>query len=101
MPDLPYPTVEHLATAVILLDDESGVVYLNPAAEHLFDVSGKNLRGLPMQQVFTHTEQLASAIQQAVQNNARFIEHDLTLGTHAHGRGGLCFSWPPPCACRA
>ena len=86
MPDLPYLTLEHLATAVILLDDESRVVYLNPAAEHLFDVSGKNLRGLPMQQVFTHTEQLASAIQQAVQNNASFIEHDLTLGTHAHGR---------------
>ena len=86
MPDLPYLTLEHLATAVILLDDESRVAYLNPAAEHLFDVSGKNLRGLPMQQVFTHTEQLASAIQQAVQNNASFIEHDLTLGTHAHGR---------------
>ncbi len=86
MPDLPYLTLEHLATAVILLDDESRVVHLNPAAEHLFDVSGKNLRGLPMQQVFTHTEQLASAIQQAVQNNASFIEHDLTLGTHAHGR---------------
>jgi len=86
MPDLPYLTLEYLATAVILLDDESRVVYLNPAAEHLFDVSGKNLRGLPMQQVFTHTEQLASAIQQAVQNNASFIEHDLTLGTHAHGR---------------
>jgi two-component system nitrogen regulation sensor histidine kinase GlnL len=86
MPDLPYLTLEHLATAVILLDDESRVAYLNPAAEHLFDVSGKNLRGLPMQQVFTHTEQLASAIQQAVQNDASFIEHDLTLGTHAHGR---------------
>ena len=86
MPDLPYLTLEHLATAVILLDDESSVVYLNPAAEHLFDVSGKNLRGQPMQQVFTHTEQLASAIQQAVQNDASFIEHDLTLGTHAHGR---------------
>src|SRR4030065_669539 len=97
MPDLPYLTLEHLATAVILLDDESRVAYLNPAAEHLFDVSGKNLRGLPMQQVFTHTEQLASAIQQAVQNDASFIEHDLTLGTHAHGRGDVrCCGAPPP-----
>lgn len=86
MPDLPYLTLEHLATAVILLDDESRIAYLNPAAEYLFDVSGKNLRGLPMQQVFTHTEQLASAMQQAVHNNASFIEHDLTLGTPAHVR---------------
>jgi len=86
MSDLLYLTLEYLATAIILLDDESRVTYLNPAAEHLFDVSGKNLHGLPVQQVFTHSEQLASAMQQAVHNNASYIEHDLTLGTHAHGK---------------
>jgi two-component system nitrogen regulation sensor histidine kinase GlnL len=86
MPDFPYLTLEYLATAVILLDDESRIAYINPAAENLFDVSGNNLHGLPLQQVFTHTEQLASAMQQAVHNNASYIEHDLTLGTHAHGK---------------
>jgi two-component system nitrogen regulation sensor histidine kinase GlnL len=86
MPDLPYLTLEYLATAVILLDDESRIAYINPAAENLFDISDKNLHGLPLQQVFTHTEQLASAMQQAVHNNASYIEHDLTLGTHAHGK---------------
>jgi len=86
MPEFPYLTLEYLATAVILLDDESRIAYINPAAEHLFDISDKNLHGLPLQQVFTHTEQLASAMQQAIHNNASFIEHDLTLGTHAHGR---------------
>jgi len=95
MPDSANLTLEYLATAVILLDDESRIAYLNPAAENLFDVSGKNLRGLPMQQVFTHTEQLASAMQQAVHNNASFIEHDLTLGTHAHGKLHLrCVATP-------
>lgn len=86
MPDLPYLALEYLATAVILLDEESRIVYLNPAAENLFDVSGKNLLGHPLQQVFTHTEQLANAMQQAIQNDASYIEHDLSLGTHAHGR---------------
>jgi two-component system, NtrC family, nitrogen regulation sensor histidine kinase GlnL len=86
MSDFPYLTLEYLATAVILLDDESRIAYINPAAEHLFDISDKNLHGLPLQQVFTHTEQLASAMQQAVHNNASYIEHDLTLGTHAHGK---------------
>jgi len=86
MPDLPYLTLEYLATAVILLDDETRIAYINPAAENLFDVSGKNLLGHPLQQVFTHTEQLASAMQQAIQNNASYIEHDLSLGTHAHGK---------------
>lgn len=86
MPDIPHLTLEYLATAVILLDEELRIAYLNPAAEHMFDVSGKNLLGYPVQQVFTHTEQLASAMQQAVHNNASYIEHDLTLGTHAHGK---------------
>ncbi|OGT01605.1 MAG: PAS domain-containing sensor histidine kinase, partial [Gallionellales bacterium RIFCSPLOWO2_02_58_13] len=86
MPDLPTFTLEHLATAVILLDGEARVVYLNPAAEHLFDVSGKNLLGHPVQQAFTDTGQLAHAMQHAIRDNASYIEHDLTLGTHAQGK---------------
>lgn len=84
MSEFPYLTLEYLATAVIMLDEESRIAYINPAAEHLFDISEKNMHGVPLQQVFTHTEQLASAMQQAVQNNASFIEHDLTLGTHVN-----------------
>jgi len=86
MPDIISRALEYLSTAIILLDDESRILYMNPAAESLFDVSWKNLVGHPLQQVFTHTEQLSSAIQQALQNNASFIEHDLTLGIHAQGR---------------
>ncbi|HET7832623.1 MAG TPA: nitrogen regulation protein NR(II) [Gallionella sp.] len=86
MPDFPTLTLEYLATAVILLDGEARVVYLNPAAEHLFDVSGRNLLGHTVQQAFTHTEQLGSAMQQALENNASYIEHDLMLGTQSHGK---------------
>ena len=86
MPDFPSFTPEHLATAVILLDEEGRVVYLNPAAEHLFDVSGKNLLGYPVQQAFTDAAQLTNAMQHAIRDNASYIEHDLALGTHAHGK---------------
>lgn len=86
MPDNFLPTLEHLATAVILLDGQSRIAYLNPAAENLFALSSKNLIGHPMLHAFTHTEQLAAAMQHALSNNASYIEHDLTLGTHAHGR---------------
>jgi two-component system nitrogen regulation sensor histidine kinase GlnL len=85
MPHFPL-TLEYLSTAVILLDAESRVAYLNPAAENLFDLNSKNLLGHPLQQVFTHTEQLTSAIQQAVRNHASYIEYDLVLGVHAHGK---------------
>ncbi len=86
MPNFPFLTLEYLSTAVIVLDEESRIAYLNPAAENLFDLSSKNLLGHPLQQVFTNTEQLANAMQQAVHNHASYIEHDLILGTHAHGK---------------
>jgi two-component system nitrogen regulation sensor histidine kinase GlnL len=86
MPDTFLPTLEHLSTAVILLDDRLRIAYLNPAAENLFALSSKNLIGQAVQQAFTHTEQMASALQQALSNNASYIEHDLTLGSPAHGK---------------
>ncbi len=83
---IPKVTLEHLATAVILLDADSCIKYLNPAAEDLFDLNGKNLLGSGLQQAFTDTEQLSSAIRQALKNNASYIEYDLILGTQARGR---------------
>ena len=84
MPDTHFPSLEHLSTAVILLDSQSRVAYINPAAENLFALSSKSLIGHPLQHALTHTEQLASAMQQALTNNASYIEHSLTLGTYAH-----------------
>ena len=86
MPDTFFPTLEHLATAVILLDEQSNIAYLNPASENLFALSNKNLIGYSLQHAFTHTGQLLAAMQQALDNNASYIEHDLMLGTHTQGR---------------
>lgn len=95
MPDHSTLKPEHLTTAVILLDTESRIAYINPAAEHLFDVSGKNVIGLAAQQAFTDTAQLANAMQQAIRDGASYIEHDLTLGTHSHGKLHLhCVATP-------
>ena len=80
-----FPTLEHLSTAIILLDSESRISYLNPAAEHLFGVSKTNLIAHPLQHAFTHTEQLVANIQSALANHASHIEHDLILGTHSLG----------------
>lgn len=81
MSDPLLPTLEHLNTAVILLDEESRIVYLNPAAENLFGLSKNNLLNHPLQHVFTHTELLFNTIQMALAENASHIEHDLTLST--------------------
>ena len=89
------PSLEHLATAVILLDEQTRVTYLNPAAEALFGLSSKNLVGHPLQHAFTHTEQLSLALQQAISNQATYIEHDLTLGSHQEGKLHLLCSVTP------
>lgn len=86
MPDLLLPTLEHLATAIVLLDGSLRIAYLNPAAESLFGVSNRNLDGHSVQHAFTHTEQLAAAIQHALENNATYIEHDLAVGAHGQGK---------------
>ena len=83
MPTAHLPTLEHLATAVILLDDQSRIAFLNPAAEHLFGLSNTNLIGHPLQYAFTNTEQLFGTIQSALSSRAAHIEHELLLGTHA------------------
>jgi two-component system nitrogen regulation sensor histidine kinase GlnL len=86
MADNFMPTFEHLATAIILLEGESHIAYLNPAAENLFALSSKSLIGHSVQHVFTHTEQLAAAMRHALINNASYIEHDLMLGIPPHGK---------------
>ncbi|MBI5919613.1 MAG: PAS domain-containing protein [Nitrosomonadales bacterium] len=86
MPENRIPSLEHLATAILLLDSEARIAYLNPAAENLFDVSRKHLLGHPLQHVFTQTGQLAAAMQHALNNHASYIEHELTLGTPNHGK---------------
>ena len=78
-------SLEHLATSVILLDGESRVIYLNPAAENLLGLSNKHLIGQSLQQTFADAEQLLHAIQQAQQNHAAYVEHDLRL-TSPQGR---------------
>ena len=88
MSDPVIPSLEYLATAIVLLDEQTRVTYLNPAAEALFGLSSKNLVGHPLQHAFTHTEQLAQALQQALSNQSTYIEHDLILGMH-HQEGKL------------
>lgn len=85
MPISFLPSLEHLATAVILLDEESRIAYLNPAAEYLFGLSNSNLIGHPLQHAFTHTEQLLGVVRSALASHASHIEHELTLGTPALG----------------
>ena len=60
MPEREYHAfsgLDLLASAVVLVDDDFGVRYLNPAAENLVAASTKTLSGKPLKDVigYSHT----------------------------------------------
>jgi len=75
-----------LATAVLLLDRTRVVIYANPAAEHLFELSKKHLLGHRPEQIFTEVAGLLAAIDKAVETGASYSEQELELGVNGKPR---------------
>ena len=76
-----FAGLEHLTTAVVLLDQNLRIVYLNPSAENLFKLSRKHVIGTPLQQVFGEAETLPKAVEAALLTHASFTEHEIILAT--------------------
>ena len=81
---VPFSGLELLTTAVMLLDKNLLVKYMNPAAENLFALSAKNIAGQTLRQIFTDSDDLAGAVAHALSSRASFTEHDLTIATSSH-----------------
>jgi two-component system nitrogen regulation sensor histidine kinase GlnL len=76
-----FAGLEHLATAVILLDQDRNVVYANPGAEVVFALSARQITGLNISQVFPDCEILHAALENAVNNHSPFREHEFVITT--------------------
>jgi two-component system, NtrC family, nitrogen regulation sensor histidine kinase GlnL len=76
-----FSGLEHLATAVILLNVSHRVVYANPSAEVLFALSATQIHGSQISEVFLNCEILQIAIDNAVKNNSPYREHEFALST--------------------
>ncbi|MGH8750220.1 MAG: nitrogen regulation protein NR(II) [Burkholderiales bacterium] len=87
--------LELLATAVILLDEDLLVQYVNPAAENLFELSAKNIKGRALSQVFDEANMLTAALNYAFNHNCSYIEHDLQLAVHGRPRLHLSCATTP------
>jgi two-component system, NtrC family, nitrogen regulation sensor histidine kinase GlnL len=87
--------LEHLSTAVMLLDQDFRVQYVNSAAESLFDLSNRAVVGQPLVAVFHESGYLLAAIRQALEENAAYLEHDLVLAPHGHPKLHLSCSVTP------
>ncbi|MBY0579835.1 MAG: PAS domain-containing protein [Burkholderiales bacterium] len=77
----PFPGLDLLATAVLLLDENLNVVYANLSAENLFELSQKHIVERPLPSLFSDMGELITAVSKSLLHNASYIEHDLVLVT--------------------
>jgi two-component system nitrogen regulation sensor histidine kinase GlnL len=78
--------LELLATAVLLLDRERAILYANPAAENLFELSKKQLVGSTPSAAFGDVAQLDAAIDKAIGSGASYTEQELELAVNGKAR---------------
>ena len=73
------PGLEWLATAVVVLNDQQLISYLNPAAENLLQLSAKQYLGFGLEHVFVDPGPLLAAIAQAAQKQWSYTEQEIEL----------------------
>ena len=83
LPVTAFAGLDLLSSAVILLDAELVIQYLNPAAENLFAISARQLLRRPLAQLLGEPPGLAAALVNALSNNWSYTGQNLT--THRHG----------------
>jgi two-component system nitrogen regulation sensor histidine kinase GlnL len=75
----PFPGLELLATAVLMLDEQLLVTYANPAAETLLAHGRKHLLGAAVAKVLPGNERFLALLAHAVADDSGFNENELSL----------------------
>jgi two-component system nitrogen regulation sensor histidine kinase GlnL len=81
-----YYGLEILATAVLLVDRARRIVYANPAAENLFELSARHLIGHTPAEVFAEASGLDAAIDKCIAGAATYTEQELELAVNGKPR---------------
>lgn len=76
--------LEFLSSAVVLLDRNLAILYLNPTAEQLFEVSRNHVARLPIAQALFGAEALAATARHALNVQSGFLEHEVLIGGGHH-----------------
>jgi len=71
--------LDALATAIVLLDGNRLIWYMNPAAENLFGVSAHQCHSRPLAAIISERAELVHAIDTAQKEKMSFIEHQLPI----------------------
>ena len=79
-----FPGLDLLATAVVLLDRELHVKYVNPAAETLFAAGRKSILDQTFPGLFSDSGALAGLLHSAIHEERGFADQDLILAPLGH-----------------
>ena len=71
--------LDHLRTAVVMLDHKLQVRYLNPAAEMLLATSASRAMGQPLPDYFFDDEEARDALRQCIQDEHPFTRREARL----------------------
>jgi len=90
LPDSKQPRLsqllEALNTAVLLLDEGLQLIYLNPAAEDLFEISRRQVLGQYLPSIVRADVSIVSRLQDALEGQRPFTERELGLYTATTGQ---------------
>ena len=79
-----FSGLDLLATAVVVLKDSLRIEYMNPAAESLFALSERNLRGQPFADLFADGAAFAEKLGQSQREMRGFVDPDLLVSRPGH-----------------
>ncbi|MCG5512425.1 nitrogen regulation protein NR(II) [Ectothiorhodospira shaposhnikovii] len=74
--------LETLTTAVLVADGQLRLVYMNPAAEMLMEMSLNRIHGLPIQGLFREDETFIASLRQSLDTGHPFTERERLLALH-------------------
>ena len=68
--------LEHLNTGILLLDSKLNVLYMNPAAEALLEMSGKRGLGVFFPELAIESDEATAALYEAIRSNHSFTKRE-------------------------
>ena len=79
-----FAGLELLATAIVIVDGDLQVLYVNPAAESLFGVSGRLLREQRLGELFSNAAPFVEKLKKALLEERGFWDQSLSLARVGH-----------------
>src|SRR4029453_11183931 len=74
-----FPGLDLLGTAVVVLDAELRVLYVNPPAEHLLEAGARQLAGQRFPDLFAQARQFDAKLRHAIAKNWGFWDQAIDL----------------------